>query len=163
MPEGARGHRRRAIPRASRGDGRKYRAAGARRAPHRATERPANHVEHLLDVLVGLAPLRRRPDAALHVVLQDHDRDRVDRGPERGGLLEDVHAVLLALDHPSDPAHLALDPAEAADELGAVARVAVAKGRLVCAGAAAGVDGARSALVARRHGRRSPVGCVAAR
>jgi hypothetical protein len=90
------------------------------------------------------------------VVLQDHDRDRVDRGPEGGRLLEDVHAVLLTLDHPPNAPDLALDPAEAADELGAIAGVAVAERRLPVAGAGRGADGARSALVARRHGRRSP-------
>ena len=57
--------------------------------------------------------------------------DGVDRGPQGGGLLEDVDAVLLALDHPGDPADLALDAAEATDELGPVPRVAVAERRVV--------------------------------
>ena len=38
-------------------------------------------------------------------------RERIDRCPQRAGLLEDVHAVLLPLDHPADAANLALDPA----------------------------------------------------
>ena len=41
---------------------------------------------------------------------------RVDGGPQGGGLLEDVDAVLLALDHPGDAPDLALDPAEPADQ-----------------------------------------------
>ena len=74
---------------------------------------------------VGLAALGGRPDAALDVVLEDQDRERVDRGAQGGRLLEDVDAVLLALDHPGDPADLALHPRQAADEAGLVLGVAV--------------------------------------
>jgi hypothetical protein len=66
-------------------------------------KRPAHDVDHLVDVLIGLTPFGGRPDAALDVVLEDHDRQRVDGGPERRGLLEDVDAVLLALDHRAMP------------------------------------------------------------
>jgi hypothetical protein len=37
------------------------------------------------------------------VVFEDQDRQRIDGGPQCGGLLEDVDAILLALDHPGDP------------------------------------------------------------
>jgi len=37
---------------------------------------------------------------------------RVHGGPQGGRLLEDVHAVLLPLDHPGDPADLALHSTE---------------------------------------------------
>ena len=58
---------------------------------------------------------------------RSEDRQRVDGRPQRGGLLEDVDAVLLALDHPRDAADLALHPRQAAHELGLVLRVAVAE------------------------------------
>src|SRR5262245_36033699 len=74
-------HRRRTSP-----DGRGSRAEGTvRRACARAdprasaragapangsTERPAHDVDHLVDVLIGLAALRGGPDAALDVVLE---------------------------------------------------------------------------------------------
>jgi hypothetical protein len=61
------------------------------------------------------------------VVLEDEHGERIDGGAQGARLLEDVDAVLLALDHPADPADLALDPGEAADELRLVAGVAVAE------------------------------------
>ena len=64
--------------------------------------------------------LGRRPDAALDVVFEDEHGQRVDGRPERGGLLEDVDAVLLALDHPGDPADLTLHPGQAPDETRAI-------------------------------------------
>src|SRR5262245_38342481 len=105
-----------------------------------ATQRPADDVDHLVDVLVGLAALRGGPDAALDVVLKDHDRQRVDGGPQRRGLLEDVDAVLLALDHPGNAADLALHPGEPADQSRLVLRIGMAE------------------VVRRRVGRRSTLG-----
>ena len=104
-----------------------WRQADRAAAADRPAERPPDDVDDLVDVLVGLAPLGGGPDAAADVVLEDQDRQRVDGRPERGGLLEDVDAVLLALDHPGDAADLALHPRQAADELGLVLRVAVAE------------------------------------
>ena len=49
-----------------------------------------------------LAALGRRANTPLDMILEDHDRDRVDGGPQRRRLLQDVDAVLLALDHPRD-------------------------------------------------------------
>lgn len=86
------------------------RLSGALRRANRSTERAPDDVHDLLDVDIGLATLGRGPDAATNVILEDQDRERVDGRAERGGLLEDVHAVLVALDHAGDAANLALDP-----------------------------------------------------
>ena len=86
-------------------------------AADRAAQRAPDDVDDLVDVLVRLAPLRGRPDATLDVVLEDEDRHGVDGGAQRRGLLEDVDAVLLALDHPGDPTDLALHPRQPADQL----------------------------------------------
>ncbi len=56
------------------------------------------------------------------MVLEDEHGQSVDGRSQRRRLLEDVDAVLLALDHPGDPANLSLDPAESPDELGLVLR-----------------------------------------
>ena len=93
----------------------------------RAAQRAAHDVDDLIHVPVGLAVLGRRADTALDVVLEHQDRQRIDRGPQGGGLLQDVDAVLLALDHPGDAADLTLHPRQAAHELGLVLRVAVAE------------------------------------
>ena len=65
---------------------------------------------------------------------------RIDRASTAarsgGGLLEDVDAVLLALDHPRDPANLALHPRQATDQLGLVLGVAVPEVARVRRGAA---------------------------
>jgi hypothetical protein len=61
------------------------------------------------------------------VILEDEDRQGIDRGAQGARLLEDVDAVLLALDHARDAAHLALDTRQPADQLRLVTRVAVAK------------------------------------
>jgi hypothetical protein len=89
------------------------------------------------------------------VVLEQQDRQRVHGRAQGGRLLEDVDAVLLALDHPGDPAHLPLHPGQAPDQLRAVLGVAVAKLVIVRSrGASAGVG--------RRHrGREVLGGCAA--
>jgi hypothetical protein len=71
--------------------------------------------------------LRGRADAALDVVLEDQQGDRVDRRSEGRRLLEDVDAVFLALDHPLDAPDLAFDAAEAANQDGLIARVGMAE------------------------------------
>jgi hypothetical protein len=96
-------------------------------AAHGSTEGPADHVDHFVDVPIDLASLGRRPDAALDVVLEDEDRKGVDGSTQGAGLLEDIDAVFLALDHPADPADLALDPGKSAYELRLVLGVAVAE------------------------------------
>src|SRR4029077_6829859 len=102
--------------------------AGRTAAPApRPAEGPTHDVDHLVDVLVCFAPLGGRPDTALDVVLEDHDGQRVDGRPQRRGLLEDVDAVLLALDHPGDAADLAFHAGEPPDEPRLVLRIGVAE------------------------------------
>src|SRR5260221_8340662 len=98
------------------------------RTPDGAAQRPPDDIDDLVDVALRVAALVRGPDAALDVVLEDEDRQRVDGRPERARLLEDVDAVLVALDHPGDATDLALDSGKAPDELGLVARVRVPEG-----------------------------------
>jgi hypothetical protein len=97
----------------------------ARSRSNRPAERPPDDVDDLIHVAVRIAVLGSRSNAALDVVLEDEHRERVHRGPKGGCLLEDVDAVLLALDHPGDAADLALDAGEAPDQLRLVLRVAV--------------------------------------
>ena len=99
--------------------------SGAGGTPNGPAQGPPDHVDDLLDVPVGVAVLRGRPHAALDVILEDEHRERIDRRSQRAGLLEDVHAVLLALDHSADAPDLALDAREPSHELGLVPRVAV--------------------------------------
>src|SRR3954451_7589724 len=101
------------------------RRSGRPRAPDGPAEGAPDDVDHLVHVRVGLAVLGGGPDAALDVVLEDEDRQGIDGRPQRRGLLEDVDAVLLALDHPGDAADLALHPRQTADELRLVLRIAV--------------------------------------
>ena len=98
-----------------------------RGAPDGPSERAPDDVDDLVHIGVGLAVLGGGPHAARDVVLEDDDRQGIDRGAQGGRLLEDVDAVLLALDHPGDAADLALHPRQAADELGLVLRIAVSE------------------------------------
>src|SRR5712691_5762214 len=66
-------------------------------------------------------------DAAVDVVTEDLQAERVERGRHRAELGEDVDAVALLFDHPFDPAHLPLDPVQALDQGGLVGDVAVAR------------------------------------
>jgi hypothetical protein len=116
------------IPRAAARLPRKYRSSTGSAAPaDRAAQRPPYDVDHLVDVLVGLAPFSGRPDATLDVILENEDRDGVDRRPQGGRLLEDVYAVLLALDHPGNAPDLALHSRQAPDESSTVLRIGVAE------------------------------------
>ena len=112
---------------------------GASRASNWATQGPSHDVDDLVDVAICVAVRGGRSDATLDVVLEDEHRQGIDGGAQGARLLEDVHAVLLALDHPADPAHLALDAGEAAHELRLVAGVAVPEVVGVLVGA--GLDG----------------------
>jgi len=120
-------------------------SAGSAAPADRAAKRPSNDVDHLVDVLVGFAALGGCPDATLDVVLQDEDGDGVDGGPQRGGLLEDVDAVLLALDHPGNTADLALHPRQASDESRPILRIRVAE--------VVGLRAGRRRAVGLGHGR----------
>lgn len=100
-------------------------AAGC--AAHRPTQGSAHDIDDLVDVAVGVAIGGGSSDAAGDVVLEDEHGERIDRCSQRTRLLEDVHAVFLALDHSRNATHLALDPCEPADQLRLVAGVAVAE------------------------------------
>jgi hypothetical protein len=52
----------------------------------------------------------------LDVVVEDPEREALERGRDRGDLRQHVHAIAVFLDHALDPAHLALDAVEALDE-----------------------------------------------
>src|SRR6478736_5074168 len=69
----------------------------------------------LLELLLLLGPALPGgvDEAVRHVVVEQAERERLERLRRRGHLGEDVDAVLLLLDHPLDPADLPLDPAEA--------------------------------------------------
>src|SRR5215210_445218 len=77
-----------------------------------ATEQAADRRHQLLGLLVA-APVRRAHHAVFRVVLEQLERDLVERRLDRGDLGDDVDAVTVLLDHPVDPADLALDPAQA--------------------------------------------------
>jgi hypothetical protein len=95
--------------------------------PNRLAESSADDIEHLFDVLIGVALLGRGLDAALDVILEDEQSDGVDCGTEGRSLLQDVDAIFAPLDHPLDAAHLTLDSTQATDQCGLVARVRMAK------------------------------------
>lgn len=95
--------------------------------PNRATQRAPDDVDDLIDIAIRVTLLGGGSNAPLDVILQHENRQRIHGGPEGGRLLQDVHAILLALDHPGDTAYLALDSRESADELGLVLGVAMAK------------------------------------
>ena len=90
---------------------------GAERRARLADLREAAHGGHQLVELLR-RPRRRRPATAsatqcAHVAVQHVDGDLLERGLHGGDLREDVDAVGVLVDHPLQPAHLALDPAEA--------------------------------------------------
>src|SRR5262245_7119657 len=64
-------------------------------------------------------------DAVVHVVVEDPEREALERGVDRRDLREHVDAVPILLDHPFDPAHLTLDPVEPPDERLLVGGIAV--------------------------------------
>jgi hypothetical protein len=74
-----------------------------------------------VDQLIHLAPLLATVtacdcmlDTVADMVLEDFLLNPPQRGAHRGDLRDDVDAIAVTLDHASDPAHLALDAAEAA-------------------------------------------------
>ena len=68
-------------------------------------------------------------DAVLDVLVEQLERDALERVRHGGDLREDVDAVALVLDHPLDPADLALDAVQPLDERVLVRDVAVLVGR----------------------------------
>ena len=92
----------------------------------------ARETLHGLEQLLGLrrgvrrvAGLERAGDAVADVLVEDLERERLERRVDGGDLGEDVDAVAVVLDHPLDAAHLAFDAVQALDERVLVLRVAV--------------------------------------
>jgi hypothetical protein len=59
------------------------------------------------------------------VVFKDQEAKRVNRGTKRCGLLQDVNAILLAIDHARNTAHLSLKPTQSIEQDLAIFCVAV--------------------------------------
>jgi len=70
--------------------------------------------------LLGRGLLVPRPerarDAMLHVVIEDLQRETLERGGHCAELRQDVDAVAVVLDHALDPAHLSFDAVQALDQ-----------------------------------------------
>src|SRR3954462_1730700 len=77
-------------------------------------DQPRDRVGRLADLLVGLgaAGYGGGDDAVAQVLLEQAERDRLQRLRHRRHLGEDVDAVLLVLDHALQAAGLALDAAQ---------------------------------------------------
>ena len=88
-----------------------WRCAACRSA-HGAT----HDVEHLLNGFIGVALLGGIFHATANVVFKDQEPERVDGGAQRCRLLQDVDAVLLAVDHARDAANLSLKSPQAIKE-----------------------------------------------
>ena len=77
----------------------------------------------------GLAVFGARAhDAAADVVLEDEEACCAQGGDDCRDLGEDIDAVLVVLNHPADAADLALDPAQAGEDLGLVVGVRGVRG-----------------------------------
>ena len=63
-------------------------------------------------------------DAVSEVVLDEADRDALERALDRGDLGQDVDAVDVLVDHPLESADLALDPPQPLEVVGLVVVVA---------------------------------------
>src|SRR3954465_13121431 len=72
---------------------------------------------HQLLGLLCTVVLVRAEDAVLCVVVEEPERDLVERGLNCGDLGQDVDAVAVVCDHALDPAHLSLDAAQALEQL----------------------------------------------
>ena len=100
--------------------------------PRRPTHAPTDDLHDLLGVGGRIAGPDRGHEAAGDVVLHEQQAHGVHGGAQRGCLLEDVDAVLVALDHARDAPHLALHARQAAQDLGAVLVVAPRASRGPC-------------------------------
>src|SRR3954453_14973054 len=90
-------------------------------------DQPRDRVGRLADLLVGLGAAGHGggDDARTQVLLEQAERDRLQRLRHRRDLGEDVDAVLLVLDHALQAAGLALDPPEALEVVVLAVDVAV--------------------------------------
>jgi DUF971 family protein len=84
----------------------------SRPRPHGLSQGPANDIQDVLDIAIGVALFGRVPDASLDMVFEDEKSDGVYRCPQSRRLLEDVDAVFTALDHALDATDLARDAAQ---------------------------------------------------
>src|SRR5262245_26857566 len=64
----------------------------------------------------------------VHVLVEDLKREALECRRDCGDLRDDVDAVAVILDHPLDPAHLALDAVEPLDVSLLISDVAVGRG-----------------------------------
>src|SRR5438874_3422929 len=98
------------------------------RGTGRSTTHCAAHDgHHLVDVGRPFATLNGVGKAPVNVVLEQEHRDLVRGGGHGLHLLQDVQAVRIFTDQAPDATHLALDPAQAVEQLGPILRVAVAE------------------------------------
>ena len=63
----------------------------------------------LFEPLFGLSRVGRIGHAPFDMVVENPYRNAIESSMDRGDLREDVDAVFVLVDHPSDPANLALD------------------------------------------------------
>src|SRR5204863_6253969 len=81
-----------------------------------AAQQPAHGAHELVGAL-ALLRLRGTDDAVVRVIVQQPERDLVQRRLDGRDLGEDVDAIAVLLDHALDAADLALDAAQAGQEL----------------------------------------------
>src|SRR3954462_2525289 len=112
---------------ASRGAGQRQTAQRASAAAHEAPD--GRHQLAGAGVLLGVGAI---DDAVARVVVEQPQRDLVERGLDRGDLGQHIDAVAVLVDHALDAADLALDAAQALAELvlggGVAARLGARRG-----------------------------------
>jgi hypothetical protein len=87
----------------------RQRRVHSRPRTNRLAQSPANDIEDLFDVSIGVALLSCVTNATLDVVFEDEKSHGVHRRTQSRSLLEDIDAVFPALDHALDSADLAGD------------------------------------------------------
>ena len=88
-------------------------SATRRSAPAHEPPDGGHHLVGAIDALLALGA----HDAMARVVVEQAERDLVERGLDRADLGEHVDAVAVVLDHALDAADLALDAPQALEEL----------------------------------------------
>src|SRR5687767_2994345 len=88
-----------------------------RRRLSATAHQPADRAHQLVGELLGCSFTTTLDDAVASVLVEQPQRDLVERGLDGADLRDDVDAVTILLDHLLDPAHLSLDAAEAVEEL----------------------------------------------
>ena len=85
--------------------------------------KPADGSHQLVGLLVALVGLRT-DHAVVGVIVEQAERDLVERSLHRRDLREHVDAITVLVDHPLDPRDLPADPAQPFDQLFLRCRVA---------------------------------------